>query len=110
MTLDAKQKKFLIIGGVAVLSVYLISKWLHSLPKALPADLQKDSLDRDKILYRGSKGAEVAELQRVLLKDFNADLGKTGVNKDGIDGDFGILTEVALKKAKNVTETTLNDL
>jgi hypothetical protein len=37
-------------------------------------------------------------------------LGDSGVNKDGIDGDFGLLTEVALRKAKNVTEIKLKDL
>lgn len=110
MKLDAKQKKFLIIGGVVVLLVYLTGKWLHNLPKAQPADLQKDDLDRDKVLSKGAQGAEVAELQRVLKKDFNAELGSTGINKDGIDGDFGILTQVALKKAKGVVEITLNQL
>lgn len=110
MKLDSKQKKFLIIGGVVVLLVYLTSKWLHSLPKPQPADLQKDDLDRDKVLSKGSQGAEVAELQRILKKDFNAELGATGVNKDGIDGDFGILTQVALKKAKGVEEISLNEL
>ena len=110
MTLDAKQKKYLLIGGAIVLGVYLISKWLHSLPKPLPADLQTETLDEEKVLKKGSQGAEVSELQRILKKDYNADLGKSGVNQDGIDGDFGLLTEVALKKAKNVTEITLKDL
>jgi hypothetical protein len=110
MTLDAKQKKFLLIGGAVVLGVYLISRWLHSLPKPLPADLQAETLNNEKILKKGSQGAEVSELQRVLIKDYNADLGKTGVNEDGIDGDFGLLTEVALKSAKGVTEIALKDL
>jgi hypothetical protein len=110
MNLDAKQKKYLIIGGAVISGVYLISKWLHSLPKAIPADLQKDVLDKEKVLYKGSKGAEVAELQRVLKKDYGAELGTTGLNKDGIDGDFGLLTEVALKSAKGVTEIALKDL
>jgi len=110
MKLDAKQKKFLLIGGAVVLGVYLISKWLHSMPKPQPADLQTDALDKGKILKKGSEGAEVVELQRVLKKDYNAELGTTGINKDGIDGDFGLLTEVALQKAKNVTEIALKDL
>jgi hypothetical protein len=110
MNLDAKQKKFLLIGGAVVLGVYLISKWLHSLPKPLPADLQSDTLDKTKLLYKGSKGAEVSELQRILKKEYNADLGSSGVNQDGIDGDFGLITEVALKKAKGVVEIKLNDL
>ncbi len=110
MTLDAKQKKFLLIGGAVVLGVYLISKWLHSFPKPLPADLQSDDLDKEKVLKKGSEGAEVSELQRILKKDYNAELGKSGVNEDGIDGDFGLLTEVALKSAKGVTEIALKDL
>jgi len=111
MNLDAKQKKYLLIGGAVVLGVYLISKWLHSLPKSQPEDMQNPvALDKEKVLKKGSQGAEVSELQRILKKDFNADLGKTGVNKDGIDGDFGLLTEVALMKAKNVTEIALKDI
>jgi hypothetical protein len=110
MKLDAKQKKYLIIGGVLILSVYLINRWLHSLPKPLTADLQEEILDKEKVLKKGSQGAEVSELQRVLKKDYNADLGKSGINKEGIDGDFGLLTEVALKKAKNVKEIALKDL
>jgi hypothetical protein len=110
MKLDAKQKKFLLIGGAVVLGVYLISKWLHSFPKPQSADLQTDSLDKEKVLKKGSQGAEVVELQRTLKKDYNVDLGKSGVNEDGIDGDFGLLTEVALKSAKGVTEIALKDL
>ena len=110
MTLDAKQKKYLLIGGAVVLGIYIISKWLHGMPKAENPDLQTPTLDEEKVLKKGSQGAEVSELQRVLKKDYNAILGDTGVNKDGIDGDFGLLTEVALKKAKNVTEISLKDL
>ena len=110
MNLDPKQKKYLIIGGVIVLGIYLTSKWLKSLPKPQPFDLQAETLDEEKVLKKGSQGAEVVELQRILLKDFSADLGKTGVNEDGIDGDFGTLTENALMKAKNVKEIALKDL
>lgn len=87
-----------------------MNKWLKSLPKPQPFDLQAETLDEQKVLKKGSKGAEVVELQRVLLKDYSANLGKTGVNEDGIDGDFGILTETALMKAKNVKEIALKDL
>jgi hypothetical protein len=111
MTLDAKQKKYLLIGGGIILGVYLVSKWLHSMPKAENPDLSSlPALDENKVLKKGSQGAEVSELQRVLKKDYNANLGDSGVNKDGIDGDFGLLTEVALKSAKNVTEISLKDL
>ena len=111
MKLDAKQKKYLLIGGAVVLGIYIINKWLHSLPKPTNPDLQATpNFDTSIVLKKGSKGAEVSELQRKLLKDYNANLGKTGINKDGVDGDFGVLTEVALKKAKGVTEITLKDL
>jgi hypothetical protein len=111
MTLDAKQKKYLIIGGAVILGVYLVSKWLHSMPKPENTDLPTlPTLDEEKVLKKGSQGIEVSELQRVLKKDFNAILGDTGANKDGIDGDFGLLTEVALMKAKNVKEIALKDL
>jgi hypothetical protein len=110
MQLDAKQKKYLIIGGALVLGIYIISKWLHSLPKPEDEIQATPEFDRDLVLSKGSKGAEVSELQTVLLKDYSANLGNTGVNKDGIDGDFGLLTEVALKKAKGVTQIALKDL
>jgi hypothetical protein len=110
MNLDAKQKKFLIIGGAVVLGVYLISKWMHGLPKPQNPDFQNPTLDKEKVLKKGSQGLEVSELQRILLKDYSADLGKSGVNKDGIDGDFGTITEVALLKAKKVKEIALKDL
>lgn len=110
MNLDPKQKKYLIIGGVILLSIYAINKWLKSLPKALPADLQSSKLDKTKVLMKGSKGAEVVELQRLLVKDYNADLGDSGINKDGIDGDFGTMTESALVKAKGVNDITLNEI
>jgi hypothetical protein len=110
MTLDAKQKKYLIIGGTLVIVIYIISKWLRTLPKPEDKIQATPELNKDLVLSKGSKGAEVSELQRALLKDYSANLGDTGVNKDGIDGDFGILTEVALKKAKGVTEIALKDL
>jgi hypothetical protein len=111
MKLDPKQKKYLLIGGAVVLGIYIISKWLHSLPKPTNPDLQATpNLDTSIVLKKGSKGAEVSELQRILIKDYNADLGKTGAKSDCVDGDFGILTQEALKKAKGVTETALKDL
>jgi hypothetical protein len=109
MKLDSKQKKYLLIGGAILLGVYLINKWLHSLPKPQNPDFEV-TLDEEKVLKKGSQGAEVSELQRALIKDYSADLGNSGANKDGIDGDFGLLTEVALKKAKGVTEIALKDL
>jgi hypothetical protein len=103
MTLDSKQKKYLLIGGAVVLGIYLISKWLKSMPKTQNPDLQATpELDREIVLSKGSKGAEVSELQRFLIKDFNANLGTSGADGNGVDGDFGQMTEDALFKAKKV--------
>lgn len=110
MNLDEKQKKFLFVGAGIILGVILISKWLHALPKKQDEVSDTTPLDLNKILKKGSQGIEVSELQIILKKDYNANLGDTGVNKDGIDGDFGLLTEVALKSAKGVTEISLKDL
>lgn len=52
------------------------------------------SLDRNKLLAKGSKGLEVRELQRLL-----------GIK---IDGDFGNLTLTALLAKKRVTQISLN--
>jgi hypothetical protein len=111
MTLDSKQKKYLLIGGAVVLGIYLISKWLKSMPKTQNPDLQATpELDREIVLSKGSKGAEVSELQRFLIKDFNANLGTSGADGNGVDGDFGQMTEDALFKAKKVKKIALKDL
>ena len=52
-------------------------------------DTTENKLNMDLVLSKGSKGAEVTELQRILKKDYNAELGTSGINIDGIDGDFG---------------------
>jgi hypothetical protein len=53
---------------------------------------------------------EVAELQRILANQYGADLGFTGAEKNGIDGDFGSMTEKALLKAKGVKEISLKQI
>lgn len=63
-------------------------------PKANPKPTQGATLDKNKLLKKGSKGLEVRELQRLL-----------GV---GVDGDFGNLTETALLNAKGVTSISIN--
>jgi len=47
-------------------------------------------------LKRGSKGKEVVKLQKWLKKE-GYDIGNFGANKDGVDGDFGLRTENAVK-------------
>ncbi len=55
----------------------------------------------DRLIKRGVKGTDVEELQRHLVQ-LGYDLGKYGVNKDGIDGDFGTKSVNALKKFQEV--------
>ena len=105
-----KSKNKLLIAGVILLVVgWGINKWLKSMPKKINSDAYSD-LDLDMVLSKGSNGMEVAELQRILTNQYGADLGFTGVEKDGIDGDFGNMTEKALLKAKGVKEISLKQL
>jgi peptidoglycan hydrolase-like protein with peptidoglycan-binding domain len=61
-------------------------------------------------LKKGSRGAEVVELQRILKDEMGYNLGTFGTEGDGIDGDFGTMTENALFKAKGVKEITLKEI
>ena len=104
-----KNKNTLIIAGVIILvGGFLISKWLKGMPKPINSDAYSD-LDLDMVLAKGSNGMEVAELQRILVNQYNAELGFTGRDKDGIDGDFGTMTEKALLKVKGVKQISLKE-
>lgn len=105
-----KNKNTLLIAGVVVLvGGFAINKWLKSMPKPINADAYSD-LNLDMVLSKGSKGKEVSELQRILVNQFGADLGFTGAEKDGIDGDFGSATEKALLKEKGVKQISLKQI
>jgi hypothetical protein len=104
--MDAKTKKYLIVGGAIVLGLYGYRVLMRKLNK--PTEEQMSMLDKDLVLEKGSQGSEVAELQRRLKEDFGKYLGETGIDNDGIDGDFGSLTETALFEAKGVKSITLN--
>lgn len=106
--MDARTKKYLIYGGAIVLAFIGYGMVMRRLNK--PTEEQMAMLDKDMVLEKGSKGSEVAELQRRLKEDFGKYLGETGVDKDGIDGDFGTLTENALFESKGVRKITLNQL
>lgn len=106
--MDAKTKKYLIVGGAILLVAYGYRTLMRKLNK--PTEEEMAMLDKDMVLEKGSKGSEVAELQRRLKEDFGKYLGETGIDKDGIDGDFGTLTETALLEAKGVKKITLNQL
>ena len=106
--MNTTTKKYLIVGGAIVLGLYGYRMLMRKLNK--PSEEQISMLDKDMVLEKGSQGSEVAELQRILKDDFGKYLGETGVDNDGVDGDFGNLTETALFEAKGVKSITLNKL
>ena len=56
-----------------------------------------DTDDADERMPRkGDEGDDVAAIQDMLL-DLGYDLGKTGANKNGVDGDFGAKTDAAVR-------------
>lgn len=50
----------------------------------------------DRILRNGDEGTDVMQLQSYLV-DIGYDLGNFGKNNDGIDGDYGDATEIAVR-------------
>jgi hypothetical protein len=106
--MDANTKKYLKVGAFVVLALIGYRMLMRKINK--PSEEEMSSLDKDMVLQKGSKGAEVFELQRRLKEDFDKYLGETGIDADGIDGDFGSLTENALFEAKGVKQITLNQL
>ena len=104
-----KTNKYLLIGLGIIAVVWGIDKYLKSKPKPINSDAYSD-LDLNAVLSKGSTGAEVMELQKILVDQYGADLGYSGVEKNGIDGDFGSITEKALIEAKGVKEISLKKI
>ena len=102
-----KTTKNILIGVGVLVGLYFANRLYKRLSK--PSAEQLSLLDKDLVLAKGSKGAEVMELQRILKDELGYDLGSTGVDKDGIDGIFGSVTEKALFQAKGVNKITLKD-
>jgi len=65
--------------------------------------------EEEKIIAFGSQGKYVRDLQEYLLSK-GANLGKTGDNNDGIDGDFGKLTKEASLKYLNKETFTVKEI
>lgn len=61
------------------------------------------------VLKKGNKGTEVKALQKQLIK-LGFDLGKTGPDKDGCDGDFGKKTNAAVKSFQRDMGLTSNGI
>ena len=104
-----KLEKYLLIGVGVVVAVVVIDKLMKRFTvPAIPEGYSK--LNMDMVLSKGSTGDEVAELQRILVNQYGANLGFTGGDKDGIDGDFGFMTEKALFDNLKVKEISLKQL
>ena len=118
--MNLKDKKTaMIVGGVVLglgVLIYFFSKKKPSgveVDEINPDDINpepENTLDMNLVLKQGSEGAEVAEMQRILIEKYGQDLGTFGDNEDGIDGKFGTVTLAGLLKAKQVSEIALKDL
>jgi len=106
--MNATTKKYLTIGAVIVIGAYLVKYAIKFYKK--PSAEQESMFDKELTLEKGSTGSEVAELQRILKYDFGKSIGNTGIDNDGVDGDFGALTETALMEVKGVKKITLNEM
>jgi hypothetical protein len=100
-----KTTKNIFIGIGVLAGLFLVGRIFQRLRK--PSTEQLSMLDENLLLQKGSTGAEVVELQRILKDEMGYDLGTFGADGDGIDGDFGTMTENALFKAKGVKQITL---
>jgi hypothetical protein len=118
--MNLKDKKTAMIVGGIVLGLGVLIYFLFKnkplgveVNKINPDDINpqpENTLDMNLVLKQGSEGAEVAEMQRILIEKYSQDLGDFGDNKDGIDGKFGTVTLAGLLKAKQVSEIALKDL
>jgi len=102
------KKKNIYIGIGVLAGLLILSKIFKSMRK--PSVEQVSKLNMDLVLAKGSEGAEVFELQRILKDELGYDLGYTGIDNNGIDGKFGNITENALNKAKKVKQITLKEM
>lgn len=116
--MDLKDKKTaMIVGGVVLgLGVFIYFLFKNKplgveVMEIKPDQIAPEStLDMNLVLKQGSEGAEVAEMQRILIEKYGQNLGTFGDNQDGIDGIFGSYTLAGLVKAKQVSEIALKDL
>lgn len=102
-----KTTKNILIGVGVLAGLFLVGRLLKRLNK--PSAEQLSLLNEDLVLAKGSQGAEVMELQRILKDELGYELGSTGVDNDGVDGIFGSITEKALFQAKGSKEIKLKD-
>lgn len=106
------KNKYILFGTIALV-LFLVYWFLlkEEIDSMLPGNKNPNgNLNTSKILKMGSKGKEVGALQTRIKKESpNINLGNTGINKDGVDNDFGGLTQAALMAIRGVTEITLSE-
>jgi len=96
------QKVMAVSAGLIILGLYFFYKQKKQGAEPVKEDADTEDgttsnkLDFNKVLKKGSKGAEVGLLQKAL-------------KKLDVDEDFGNLTEARLKAVMKVTETSIND-
>ena len=73
-----------------------------NMPPSITPNITVKTTPSKSFISYGDKNANVGLVQKYLKKKYNADLGKYGANKDGIDYDFGNKTLAALKKYEGV--------
>lgn len=83
------------------------SNWMN--PYTYNYVLPSTKYNLTRVLKRGLKGSDVTKLQTELKKK-GYDLGKSGKNKDGIDGDFGEKTEIAVEKYQKASKLKIDGL
>jgi hypothetical protein len=89
------QKVIIVSIGLIALGLYYFYKQGKQNSEIAKDTDTSSKADWDKVLKKGSKGIEVEILQRA-LKQLK------------VDGDFGALTELRLKRVTGFTETSLN--
>lgn len=112
--LKLNQKTALYAGGIAaaLVIIYLLNQRRIKRAYAQIVTGGNDpanppTINPDKVLKRGSVGAEVFELQKLLVAD-GQNIGTTGKDKNGVDGDFGPKTEAGLMTLTGKKQITLN--
>jgi hypothetical protein len=104
-----KLEKYLLVAVGIVVAVVVIDKLIKRFTVPAIPEAYSD-LNMDLVLSKGSTGDEVVELQRILVDNYGANLGLTGVDKNGVDGQFGSMTEKALLDNLKVKEISLKQL
>ena len=101
-----KSKIFWIVGGIGTaIGGYFLYKRITQ-PTETFGEVTEDSSSQSSSsssnndglpLKRGSKGEKVKQLQRFLVAE-GYSIGAFGILSDGVDGDFGSLTERAVRE------------